>query len=115
MHVFHLLFRPFSPALQFPPQPLPSPPLMPSPFSVSPNRHISPCTVITTSSLRNCFNTVAHSPGDIIENKIQTHLLLGQSYPCCQSRCHTHTTLTSTPKSDIVCWNRPSLYLFSRT
>lgn len=55
------------------------------------------------------------SPGDIIENKIQTHLLLGQTYPCCQSRCHTHTTLTSTPKSDIVCWNRPSLYLFSRT
>lgn len=51
---------------------------------------------------------------DIIENKIRTHLLLGQSYPCCQSRCHTHTTLTSTPKSDIVCWNRPSLWLFSR-
>lgn len=76
---------------------------------------IFPRARFTPSSLRNCFNTVAHSPGDIIENKIQTHLLLGQSYPCCQSRCHTHTTLTSTPKSDIVCWNRPSLYLFSRT
>lgn len=62
-------------------------------------------TVLTRRDLPRC---------DIIENKIRTHLLLGQSYPCCQSRCHTHTTLTSTPKSDIVCWNRPSLWLFSR-
>ena len=39
---------------------------------------------------------------NIIEN-IWTNLLLGQTYPCCQSRCHTHTTLTTTPKSDTVC------------
>jgi len=68
--------------------------------------------------LRFVYETVSTRRGllrcDIIENKIRTHLLLGQSYPCCQSRCHTHTTLTSTPKSDIVCWNRPSLWLFSR-
>lgn len=57
-------------------------------------------TVLTRRGLLRC---------DIIENKIRTHLLLGQSYPCCQSRCHTHTTLTFTPKSDIVCWNCPSL------